>query len=186
MIHEAKKPAAPFLKKSTERSKEITKLEEELYSVLDEVRQQVTKKDFQHFPLNNLYWQIAKNHGLTSFYNVVPNSTLREMSEERPLTLKGLRKLNIGEYKLNRYGKEFLQTIQAFLKKHPELITDTCRNSSSKRKATEVVLLDWKNKLLYDSTPHLPFPKKLAFLCQEPRPNNKSTRKEESQHSNKI
>ena len=80
-------------------------------------RKTKTKK-FSEALLNQLELltdRIARKEGVPA-YTVFPKGTLKEMAEVRPYTIEGFVALKgIGEYKSNKYGQDYLETIRDFM-----------------------------------------------------------------------
>jgi ATP-dependent DNA helicase RecQ len=56
-------------------------------------------------------------------YVIFPDSTLNEMSQHYPITLSELAQIKgVGQAKLEKYGEEFIQVIQAYVNEHPEAL----------------------------------------------------------------
>jgi ATP-dependent DNA helicase RecQ len=77
-------------------------------------------------------------------YIIFSDRTLHEMSRRMPATLSGLRLITgVGEAKLQRYGKEFVEEVCQYLGEHPEMRHDKSRPEGPvmpKKKAGETVL----------------------------------------------
>jgi len=130
---------------------------------IDSEFESVSDKDFDNFQVENIFDEelfvllkdlrkkIAKKEGLPP-YVIVQEPALEDMAAKYPITLKEFEDINgVGKNKAQKYGKEFVQFIEKFVKEHdierPEDIVVKSSANKSQKKVAIILNIDKKQNL---------------------------------------
>jgi len=130
---------------------------------VDSQYESVSDKDFDNFQVENIFDEelfvllkdlrkkIAKKEGLPP-YVIIQEPALEDMAAKYPITIQEFEDINgVGKNKARKYGKEFVQFIEKFVKENdierPEDIVVKSSANKSQKKVAIILNIDKKQNL---------------------------------------
>ncbi|MBP1744211.1 MAG: ATP-dependent helicase [Firmicutes bacterium] len=105
--------------KLTEKSLKVLKGEEKVFQRIHKAKKKISADSSLFLLLKSARKDISARESVPP-YIIFTDAALREMSEKLPQSDEEFLKIKgVGESKLQKYGKEFLKTIETYLSEHP-------------------------------------------------------------------